>query len=135
MLVNGKIWPTATTGSQSGVEPRHYRMRLLNGCDSRFLAIRFRPARNQASTDLQGAGRPIPFWVIGSDQGLASAATEVDTLIIAPGERYDIVVNFAGLAGQRVIMENIANDAPFAGNPRGSRRDLYRSTDRSCHGV
>ena len=115
-----------------GVEPRHYRMRLLNGCDSRFLAIRFRPARSLASTDLQGAGRPLPFWVIGSDQGLAAAATQVDSLIIAPGERYDIVIDFAGLVGQRVIMENIANDAPFAGNPRGSRAGTFhdRQTDR-----
>jgi spore coat protein A len=132
MLVNGKIWPVATTGNVPGVEPRHYRMRLLNGCDSRFLAIRFRPAKSLASTDLQGAGRPIPFWVIGSDQGLAQAATQTDFLIIGPGERYDIVVDFSALTGRRVIMENIANDAPFAGNPRGSRAGTFpnRQTDR-----
>ncbi len=35
MLVNGKIWP------KMDVEPRNYRLRLLNGCDSRFLAIQF----------------------------------------------------------------------------------------------
>jgi spore coat protein A len=38
MVVNGKIWPKAE------VEPRNYRMRLLNGCDSRFMVIRFRVA-------------------------------------------------------------------------------------------
>ncbi len=31
MVVNGKIWPKAD------VEPRNYRLRLLNGYDSRFL--------------------------------------------------------------------------------------------------
>lgn len=35
MVVNGKIWP------RTNVEPRHYRLRLLNGCDSRFLVLRF----------------------------------------------------------------------------------------------
>ncbi len=35
MVVNGMIWP------KMDVEPRNYRLRLLNGCDSRFLAIQF----------------------------------------------------------------------------------------------
>lgn len=128
IVVNGNIWP------KTDVEPRHYRMRLLNGCDSRFLAVRFRPAKTPTSQDLQGAGSPLPFWVIGSDQGLAAAATQTDALIIEPGGRYDIVINFAdpALAGQRIIMENIANDAPFAGNPRGSQNGTFpnRQTDR-----
>jgi spore coat protein A len=53
---------------------------------------------------------------------------------MGPGERYDIIVDFSdpALNGQRVIMENIANDAPFAGNPRGSRAGTFtdRQTDR-----
>jgi FtsP/CotA-like multicopper oxidase with cupredoxin domain len=32
MVVNGKIWP------KMDVEPRNYRLRFLNGCDSRFLS-------------------------------------------------------------------------------------------------
>ncbi len=127
MVVNGKIWPKAD------VEPRHYRMRLLNGCDSRFMVIRFRQARRPDSTDLRGAGAPLPFWVIGSDQGLGSAATEVKELLIGPGERYDIVVNFSQVRnGSRVIMDNIASDAPFAGKARGSRANFFpdRQTDR-----
>ena len=35
MVVNGVIWP------KMDVEPRNYRLRLLNGCDSRFLAVQF----------------------------------------------------------------------------------------------
>ena len=35
MVVNGMIWP------KMDVEPRNYRLRLLNGCDSRFLAVQF----------------------------------------------------------------------------------------------
>jgi FtsP/CotA-like multicopper oxidase with cupredoxin domain len=73
MLVNGIIWPKAE------VEPRHYRLRLLNGCDSRFLGVRFRVAASPSATGLEGASDPLPCWVIGSDQGLAFRASEVDT--------------------------------------------------------
>jgi spore coat protein A len=128
MVVNGKIWPKAD------VEPRHYRMRLLNGCDSRFLVIRFRQAASLTATDLIGAGEPIPFYVIGSDQGLASAASQTDVLVIENGSRYDIVVDFADLQGSRVIMENIGYDAPFGGDfgPPDPDPDVFpnRQTDR-----
>ena len=91
MVVNGKIWP------KTNVEPRNYRMRLLNGCDSRFMVLRFR-AVNLSDTDLGNADEPLPFYVIGSDQGLADEAIETDTLVFEPGSRYDIVFNFAGLS-------------------------------------
>ncbi len=110
IVVNGMIWP------KENVEPRNYRMRLLNGTDSRFMVFRFR-AVAPGATDLLGASAPIPFWVIGSDQGLASAATQVDTLVSEPGSRYDIVFDFTDLApGSRIILENIGGDAPFGGD-------------------
>jgi FtsP/CotA-like multicopper oxidase with cupredoxin domain len=114
MVVNGVIWP------KEDVEPRNYRLHLLNGTDSRFMAIRFR-AVPLGATDLTGAGAPIPFQVIGSDQGLASAATQTDMLVFEPGSRYDIVVDFSepALAGKRVIMENIGGDEPFGGDIPG----------------
>lgn len=134
MTVNGKIWPKAD------VEPRNYRLRLLNGCDSRFLAIRFRVAASPNATDLAGASAPLPFWVIGSDQGLAAAATQVDTLLVNPADRWDIIIDFSQVAaGSRVIMENISGDAPFGGvltgdpaSPDYDPADLFanRQTDR-----
>ena len=129
MLVNGKIWP------RSSVEPRHYRMRLINGTDSRFLVVRFRAVPPGASS-LSDAGAPLPFYVIGSDQGLASVATTTDTLVFEPGGRYDIVFDFSdpALAQQRVIMENIGGDAPFGGafGDDLDPEDLFpdRQTDR-----
>jgi FtsP/CotA-like multicopper oxidase with cupredoxin domain len=109
MVVNGMIWP------KEDVEPRNYRLHLLNGTDSRFMVIRFRPVP-AGETDLSNAGDPIPFWVIGSDQGLASAATQTDILLSEPGSRYDIVFDFKDLQGKRIIMENIGGDAPFGGD-------------------
>jgi FtsP/CotA-like multicopper oxidase with cupredoxin domain len=124
MVVNGVIWP------YEQVEPRNYRLHLLNGTDSRFMGFRFRPVP-AGSTDLTNAGNPLPFTVIGSDQGLASAPTTVDTLVSEPGSRYDVIVDFSQVpAGSRVIMENILGDAPFGGDL--NRDDVFTDsqTDR-----
>ncbi len=123
MLVNGMIWP------KENVEPRNYRLHLLNGTDSRFMAIQF-VAVNAGDTDFTNAGSPIPFYVIGSDQGLASSATQTDLLLSEPGSRYDIVFDFsdASLLGKRVIMKNIGGDEPFGGDIPGPQ--VFGETDR-----
>ncbi len=125
MVVNGVIWP------REPVEPRHYRLRFLNGTDSRFMGLRFRVVAAGA-TELVGASAPVPFWVIGSDQGLAAAAAQVDTLLFEPGARYDVVFDFSAVpVGSRVIVENILGDAPYGGDlPEPG--DLFpdRQTDR-----
>ena len=110
MVVNGLIWP------KENVEPRHYRLHLLNGTDSRFMVVRFRLAATPDAMDLESAGAPLPFYVVGSDQGLASSATPTAVLLSEPGSRYDIVFDFSQVpAGSRVIMENLGGDAPFGG--------------------
>jgi FtsP/CotA-like multicopper oxidase with cupredoxin domain len=126
MVVNGKIWPKAN------VEPRNYRLRLLNGCDSRFLVVQF-VAVNAGETD-PSTGTPLNFWVIGSDQGLGTPAM-TDTLVIEPGGRYDLVVDYGSIPfGTRVIMKNLGGDAPFGGSFGDGLdpEDLFpaRQTDR-----
>jgi spore coat protein A len=121
MVVNGLIWP------KEDVEARNYRMHLLNGTDSRFMAIQF-VAVPAGETSFTGAEPLIPFYVIGSDQGLAAEATLTDTLLSEPGSRYDIVVDLKGLQGMRVIMKNIGGDEPFGGDIPGPQ--LYDDTDK-----
>jgi FtsP/CotA-like multicopper oxidase with cupredoxin domain len=121
MVVNGKIWP------KEDVLPRNYRLRLLNGTDSRFLVLQF-VAVNVGDTDFTNAGQLIPFYVIGSDQGLAQSATMTDTLVFEPGSRYDVVFDFKGLQGKRVIMKNIGGDEPFGGDIPGPQ--AFAFTDR-----
>jgi FtsP/CotA-like multicopper oxidase with cupredoxin domain len=107
MVVNGLIWP------KMNVEPRNYRLRFLNGCDSRFLVGQFFevPA---GETDFTNAAGPLDFTVIGSDQGLASEPTTVDTLVMETGSRYDVIFDFKTVTpGSRVIMKNIGGDTPF----------------------
>jgi FtsP/CotA-like multicopper oxidase with cupredoxin domain len=123
MVVNGLIWP------QMDVEPRNYRLRLLNGCDSRFLAVQFfevPPGATDFSTVIDG---PIGFTVVGSDQGLASSPTNRNTLLLETGSRYDIVFDFKTVtAGNRVIVKNIGGDEPFGGDIPGPQ--VFGETDR-----
>jgi len=109
MTVNGKAWP------KTNVEPRQYRLRLLNGCDSRFLILRFKQVRLN-STNVQPWHQNVPFTVIGTDHGLGTKAKKMETLLMEPGSRYDVIVNFKGLEGRRVIMWNVGPDEPYSGD-------------------
>jgi FtsP/CotA-like multicopper oxidase with cupredoxin domain len=102
-------------------------MHLLNGTDSRFMVLRFRAVPAGATT-LDSVGAPIPLYVVGSDQGLAVSATQTDELVSEPGSRYDIVFDFKGLQGMRIIMENIGGDEPFGGDIPGS--SVFTETNR-----
>ena len=122
MVVNGKIWP------KMDVEPRNYRLRFLNGCDSRFLAVQFYEVPPEA-IDFTHANGPIPFSVIGSDQGLAASPTLVDTLLMETGSRYDVVFDFKNVTpGNRVILKNIGGDEPFGGDIPGPQ--VFSETDK-----
>jgi len=89
ILVNGKVTPFLR------VEPRKYRLRLLNGSEARFYNIRFSSGQK--------------FWVIADEAGLLEAPVLVSQLLFAPGERYEIVVDFHGHTGQTMY---VTNDAP-----------------------
>ncbi len=86
ILVNGKLCPFAS------VEPRRYRLRLLNASNARFLNLAFSDRR--------------PFHVVGGDQGLLPAPVEATFLSLAPAERADILVDFSSLAGSEVRLES-----------------------------
>ena len=98
ILVNGVPWPKCE------VEPRPYRLRLLNASDSRFYKLQLKRSN----------GLVLPFHQVGTELGLMDGPVALSELILAPGERADVVVNFAGLAQQTVIVTNSAN-APFPG--------------------
>jgi FtsP/CotA-like multicopper oxidase with cupredoxin domain len=98
IMVNGRVWPNLN------VDRGVYRFRLLEGSNARFYNLRF---------EVQGTGAILPFTMIGSDQGFLQSAVALNSLVFAPGERADILVDFSGLpAGTKVIMKNDA-PAPF----------------------
>jgi FtsP/CotA-like multicopper oxidase with cupredoxin domain len=124
IVVNGKIWPKVD------VEPRHYRLRLLNGCDSRFMRLRLRSVPLN-DTDFSNASDPLPFYLVGSDQGLLAAPISVTEIDFMPAERLDIVFDFSSVpAGTRIIVENILGDSPFDGGIPDADFFAQRKTDR-----
>ncbi|WP_250573552.1 multicopper oxidase family protein [Nonomuraea sediminis] len=106
IVVNGKTWPVLK------VEPRRYRFRLLNGCDSRFLILKL-------VSDPLGR-RPVctklPLWVIGAEGGFLPAPVRLDSLLMAPAERADVIVDFTGVpVGTEIFLINEGPDEPFNG--------------------
>ena len=88
ILVNGKIFPYLD------VEPRKYRLRVLNASNARFFHLSF--------------ANGVSFSQIGTDQGLLSAPVPLKALMIAPGERVDLVIDFSGHRGEEMILKNDA---------------------------
>ncbi|MCL6622289.1 MAG: multicopper oxidase domain-containing protein [Syntrophobacterales bacterium] len=107
IVVNGKTWPFVA------VQPKRYRFLLLNGSNARTYELFF---TNQAT----GAPGP-PVYVIGTDGGYLDAPVKLDPalgqkLVLQPGERYDIIVDFAGFANQNLLLRNTGR-TPF---PKGA---------------
>jgi spore coat protein A, manganese oxidase len=101
IVVNGRTWPALD------VEPRRYRFRLLNGCQSRFLILNFDDPK-------------VEVWQIGAEGGFLRAPVQLDEILIGPAERADIIVDFAGVKfGTNVTLRNRGPDEPFGG--RGFR--------------
>lgn len=92
IVVNGKIWPKFT------VKPRQYRLRLLNGSNARFYNLSFENG--------------LTFDQIGTDGGYLPKPVHLSELLMAPGERADIIVDFSGHAGETFLLKNDAN-APY----------------------
>ena len=109
IVVNGKAWP------KMDVEPRHYRFRILNGCDSRFLILQFFAAGKAGYIkDVDDSLEPLEFTVIGNDMGRGPEKT-MTKYLIGSGARADIVVSFKGYEGKRIIMTNSGPDEPYKG--------------------
>jgi spore coat protein A len=98
ILVNGKVWPNLD------VERRQYRFRVLNGSNARFYNLRF--------------SNGMTFTQIGSDGGFLPEPVKLTSLLLAPAERADLLVDFSGvMPGTHVTLTNDAN-APYPdGNP------------------
>ena len=134
MLANGTVYP------DGAVEARRYRIRLLNATQARFLnlqlyvddgspdGITLNPA-TLAPTNAKGPD----FLVIGTEGGFLSKPVSVKSnvpfnpktmqgsLLTAPGERWDLLIDFSGFAYKKIILYNDA-PAPF---PMGDPRNDY----------
>jgi spore coat protein A len=104
MLVNGKVWPYLN------VEPRMYRLRILNGCNARILSL-----------DIGGPA----LWQIGAEGGLFDVPVAVRQMVLAPAERADILVDFSKFAGETLVMKNHKPQKPVS-NPAPSLESVMQ---------
>ena len=161
-IVNGVAYPTLT------VEPKSYRLRMLNAANDRFFNFQWYVADPTTGTDSEVAfnaaelaaaqldpnvfptpdtniSLPGPDWIqIGTEGGFLPAPVIIDgqqvttwitdptrfdvgnvdqhSLLLAPAERADVIVDFSQFAGQTLILYN---DAPAAFPARVPSYDYY----------
>ncbi|HBY98166.1 MAG: multicopper oxidase domain-containing protein [Ardenticatenaceae bacterium] len=112
MVVNGRTWPYLA------VEQRRYRFRFLNGCNSRFLILKF--------------DNDLPFWQIGAEGGFLPAPVPLDQLLMGLAERADVIVDFTNvLVGTTITLLNLGPDEPFGG---GEPDDDFEPADPDTTG-
>jgi spore coat protein A, manganese oxidase len=103
-LVNGKLFPFLE------VEPRKYRFRVLNASNGRFYRL--------------SLSNKQMFYQIGTDQGLLATPVPVQKIVIAPGERLDLIIDFKDAAGSKVILnDNFVGLLQFRVSPEGVKDD------------
>ncbi|MEW6668907.1 MAG: multicopper oxidase [Thermodesulfobacteriota bacterium] len=141
MVVNGTTWP------KYEVANARYRLRLLNGCNSRTLNLALFVVTSVGADGVPGTaddtlGEEVPFYQIAAEQGFLPKVVKITTgfatplpgdgtipadvaaphpsqaLLLMNAERADVIVDFKGMAnGTRIRMINTAPDAPFGGFP------------------
>jgi spore coat protein A len=118
-LVNGVIWPKLE------VEPRKYRVHLLAGGNDRFWNVKLLACDSLGNVPVDSIGGPA-FYQVGTEQGLMPTTAVFNDplnplsprLLMGPGKRFDVIIDFAGKNGQYFLMHNNAR-TPFkgVGNP------------------
>jgi FtsP/CotA-like multicopper oxidase with cupredoxin domain len=108
IVVNGKTWPFLE------VEQRRYRFRFLNGCNSRFLILKFdHPGVDVWQIGTEGGFLPAPLRINDLDVGGLGGA-----LLMGLAERADVIVDFSHLpVGTSFRLLNLGPDEPFGGFP------------------
>jgi FtsP/CotA-like multicopper oxidase with cupredoxin domain len=108
IVVNGRTWPYLN------VEQRRYRLRLLNGCNARFLVLKFDHMM-------------VDVWQIGTEAGFLLGPLHINdlhvgglgsVLLMGPAERADVIVDFSNVPiGTSFQLLNLGPDEPFGGFP------------------
>lgn len=135
MVVNGKAWPYMNVNQQ------RYRFYAINGSNSRPYDM---------FLEDQNSGKKYPMWVISTDGGYLDKPVLIDpnasgaqneagvqrSLMMMPGERYEIIIDFAQMpAGAKVILRNTAETVDGEPVPNLDGRLMqFRVSAKTPHG-
>lgn len=97
-MVNGVI------NGQLDVPAQMVRFRVLNGSSHRYFYFAMNDNRN--------------FKVIAGDESLLNSPVIVNKLMISPGERFEVVIDFSGQEGGTYFLQQLGTELP-AGYPAG----------------
>jgi FtsP/CotA-like multicopper oxidase with cupredoxin domain len=118
IMVNGNTWPFLN------VEQRRYRLRFLNGCQSRFLILDFNDIPE------------VKAWQIGNEGGFLAAPVNLtadngNRLLMGLAERADVIVDFTNVPLGDHVLRNVGPDEPFGG---GEPPDDFDTADPDTTG-
>eukprot|EP00475_Leptophrys_vorax_P026740 TRINITY_DN37921_c0_g1_i2.p1 TRINITY_DN37921_c0_g1~~TRINITY_DN37921_c0_g1_i2.p1 ORF type:complete len:611 (-),score=18.26 TRINITY_DN37921_c0_g1_i2:321-2153(-) len=112
ITVNGVVWPYLKA------RPAMYRFKVLGASNDRFYKLKFVCAGRKDYPNFTPplAGPELDIIEVASDGGYLARPVYSKSLLVAPGERHDILVDFSNLPAScnDVILTNEAN-APFPG--------------------
>lgn len=94
LVVNGAIAPVAQSVPRGLV-----RLRILNACNARFLTLSLQTG---------------PLTVIASDGGFLASAVQTDSILMSPGERYEVLVDMR-TADTNALMVSFGEDEGLFG--------------------
>jgi FtsP/CotA-like multicopper oxidase with cupredoxin domain len=112
IVVNGKAWPFIN------VQAKRYRFLFLNGSNARTYEMFF----VNPVTKVKGP----PMWVISTDGGYLDTPVKIDPalgqkLVMQPGERYGVIIDFTNFPNQNLILRNTGRTPyPKGAPPTGS---------------
>jgi FtsP/CotA-like multicopper oxidase with cupredoxin domain len=85
--VNCKVWPNLN------VDRTLYRFRIVNGASARTYNLKLSSKQ--------------PIIQIGTDQGMLNRPVYLSSLLLSPGERADVLIDFSRcLPGEKIVLEN-----------------------------
>lgn len=110
LVVNGAIGPVAR------VPAGYVRLRLLNAANARVFDLRFSDRR--------------PFFVIAGDGGFLAEPVELRRLVVAPAERYEVLVDFTDGRAVDLVTAPDAGHGPGMMMPMmGARRQAVGAVE------
>jgi len=123
-VVNGKVQPVLS------VQRRKYRFRLLNACNTRYLSLKLHNG--------------MKLIRLGKDSWLYNNAVEEDCVVLCPGERADVVIDFSDCEQEIYLCNSLTysygcrpTGNPRCGNGYGGDHDGsdYDRDDKHGYGV